>query len=139
MAQQDTTAKMGMETGTGTSTSADSYLTNLRAYRDQIEQISKLINSSPQWELASDYDKVKSIDKQIADAIDNLIALSGNPLGEAFDKGKILKNLTTARVELNKASRLAASKDEQVQILCFDHIVACWDYLNLTKDLMSSF
>lgn len=146
MGQLDNTAekRTDISTGTPTSTSpstgippsADPYLANIYAYREQIEQISRLINSTPQWELARDYEKIKNIELQIADVIDNLENLRGNPLGEKFSKVNVLKNLNTARVELNTASRLAASTDEQVQIMSFNHIVECRGYLNLAKGLM---
>ena len=135
----DRHANEGTNSSTAASTSEDSYLINIRAYRDQIEQISKLINKSHQWELASNYDKVKNVETQIVDAIDNLESLKGKPSDEEFKKGDILKHLYKARVELNQAARLASSTDVQVQNLCFDHLVECRNYLNLAKDLMSPF
>ena len=50
----------------------DQFIAYIYAYKQQIEQISKLINSTPQKELVQDYGKITNIELQIADAIDNL-------------------------------------------------------------------
>ena len=102
----------------------------------RLNKLSKLINSTPQKELVQDYGKITNIELQIADAIDNLENLSENPLGKRFNKGAVLRHLNAARVELNIASTLAGAPDTQTQILCFERIVKCRDYLNRAKDLI---
>jgi hypothetical protein len=148
MGQPEFVSQEGKEIGTGTpalvnsstvaSTSEDPYLSEIHGYRDQIEEVSKLINSLPQWELASTYGKVKEVEKQIAEAIENLRALKGNPPVEGFNKSAVIDHLLTAREELNQAARLASSPDVQVQNLCFGHLKECYKHLNQAKDLISS-
>lgn len=134
--QPDNTAEKKTDTSTGFPTSTDQYLAYLYAHKEQIDLISQLINSTPQLELINDHEKVRNLVLQIADVINDLEALSGNPLGKKFNKRSVLKHLNNARVELNKASLLAGATDTLTQILCFEHIVKCRDYLNLAKDLM---
>jgi len=148
MVQPEFASQKGIESGAGatsstnasdsTSTSEDPYLAEIRAYRDQIKEVSKLINSLPQWELASKNDKVQEVEKQIADAIANLESLKGNPPVEGFNKSTVIDHLETARVKLNQAARQATSPDVQVQNMCFDLLKDCRKYLNLAKDLISS-
>ena len=86
----------------------------------------------------SDYRKVKSFELEIADVIYNLETLSGNPLGNKFNKTAVLKHLNTARVELNIASLLASATKERTKVLSFEHIVKCREYLQRAKGLMAS-
>ncbi len=138
MDQPGNTAKNGNNAGTDSSGSAHQYLVYIYAYREQIEQISRSINLVPQWELVSNYGKVKSFELEIADVINNLEALSGNPLGRRFNKNAVLGHLNAARVELNTASHLAGSTNRRTSAECFNHIVMCRNYLNKAKDIMPS-
>ena len=103
----------------------DQYQAHVNVYRDQIAQISQLINFSPQREFVSNYEEVIHVELGIADVIHNLEMLSGNPLGRRFNKSAILGHLNNAHVELNTAVSLAGATDTPTQILGFEHIVKC--------------
>lgn len=136
MDQPGNTAKNGKKAGSGSSASTEKYLVHMRVYKEQINQISQSINSMPQWELVSNYGKVKNFELEIADVIHNLEKLSGNPSGRNFNKRAVLGHLNNARVEINIASHLAGSKSRLTSAKCFEHIVKCREYLNRAKNLM---
>lgn len=136
--QPDDIEKKKTDTSFNSPTSTEQYLASLSAYRDQIDQLSKLIHVTPPLEFLNDHEKLSNINLQIADVIDNLENLSGNLLGERFNKTAVLRHLNSARVELTIAATLVGDHDRQVQIMCFDHIVKCREYLNIAKSLMPS-
>lgn len=138
MRQPDKKAENTTDDNIGSSTSIDQSLAEIYAYREQIEKLSKLINTTPQQELVKDYGKIKKIESQMADVIEQLEAHSGNFSGKKFNKGAVLKHLDNARVELNTASTLAEDTDRQIQVLSYSHIPKCREHLKLAIGLMSS-
>lgn len=116
---------------------SNQYLPYIYAYRDQINRISQFINSIPQWELVSDYERVKTIELQIADVINNLRTFDGTPLGKKLNISAVLKHLYNARNELNSAAVLAKASNSRTKIACFEHITKCIEYLNLAQGLMA--
>lgn len=136
MDQPGNTAKNGNKAGSDSSASTQQYLVYIHVYKEQINQISQSINLMPQWELVSNYGKVQNFELEIADVIQNLENLNGNPLGRRFNKRAILGHLNNARVEINIASHLAGSTSRLTSAKCFEHIVKCREYLNRAKNLM---
>jgi hypothetical protein len=136
MDQPGNSAKKGNKAGSDSSASTHQYLVYIHVYKEQINQISQSINLMPQWELVSNYGRVKNVESEIADVIHNLETLSGNPLGRSFNRRAVLGHLNNARVEINIASHLAGSTSRLTSAKCFEHIVKCRDHLNRAKTLM---
>ncbi len=134
----DDIGKKKTNTSSSLSPATDQYLAYLYVYREHIEQISKMIYVTPQFEFLSSHEKLNNLIVQLADVIASLETLSGNPLGNRFNKRAVLRHLNDARIELTMAATLASDHDRQVQIKCIDHIVKCRNNLNLAKSLMPS-
>ena len=136
--ESDDTERNKTDTSSGTPPSTDQYLASLTAYREQIQQLSKMLFVTSQSELLSDNKTLRNIDLQLTDVIYNLEKLSGNPLGKKFNKTAFLKHLNNASLEINTVLYLAGSKSQMTSTKCFEHIVKCCEHLNMAKSLIPS-